>query len=64
MDMTLMLLEQWPCLTPTGVYLKIDYCDERLVYSNDDISVTRGGTYTNNTSIKSPDSSLFNDITW
>ena len=43
--------------------LRIDYCDERLVYSNGDISVTKGSTYTNNTSIKSPDVSLFNDIT-
>ena len=32
--------------------LRIDYCDEGLVYSNGDISVTKGGTYTNNTSIK------------
>ena len=43
--------------------LRIDYCDERLVYSNGDISVIKGGTNTNNTSMKSPDFSLFNDIT-
>ena len=43
--------------------LRIDYCDERLVYSNGDISVTKGDTYTNITSIKSPDFPLFNDIT-
>ena len=43
--------------------LRIDYCDERLVYSNDDISVTKGGTYINNTPIKRPDFSLFNDMT-
>ena len=41
----------------------MDYCDERLVYSNGGISVTKGGIYTNNTSIKSPDFSLFNDTT-
>ena len=41
-----------------------DYRDERLVYSNDDISVTKGGTYINNTPIKRPDFSLFNDITY
>ena len=48
------------CAHPT---LRINYCDERLVYSNGDISVTKGGTYTNSTSMKSPDVPLFNDIT-
>ena len=42
--------------------LRIDYCDERLVYTNGDISVTKSSTHTNHTSIKSPDFSLFNDI--
>ena len=44
--------------------LRIDYCDERLVYSSGDISLTKGGIYTNNTSIKSSDFSPFNDITY
>ena len=39
-----------------SVSLRIDYCDERLVYSNGDISVTKGGT--------SPAFSIFIDITW
>ena len=46
-----------------NVILRIDYCDERLVYSNGDISVTKGDTYTNNISIKRPDYSLSNDVT-
>ena len=44
-------------------FIRIDYCDEWLVYSNGDISVTKSGTYTNNTSIENPDLSLFSDKT-
>ena len=40
--------------------LRIDYCDERLVYLNGYICRTSGGTYTYYTSIKSPDFPIFN----
>ena len=42
--------------------LRIDYCDEGPVYLNVNISATRDGVYTFNTSIKSPYFSLFNDV--
>ena len=42
-------------------HLRIDNCDERLVYKNGDIFGTKGDIYTCNTSPKSLDFSLSND---
>ena len=43
-------------------YLRIDNCDERRVYKREDISGPKGGTYMFDTSPKSSDVCLSNDI--
>ena len=42
--------------------LRIDNCDERRVYKSEDISGPKGGTHMFNTSPKSSDSCLSNDV--
>ena len=42
--------------------LRIDNCDERRIYKSEDISRPKGGTFTFNTSPKSSDFCLSNDI--
>ena len=42
--------------------LRIDNCDERRVYKLEDISGPKGGTYMFNTSPKSSDFCLSNDV--
>ena len=43
-------------------HLRIDYCDERLVYLYDDSSGTKGVTYEFDTSVESLHFYLSNDI--
>ena len=50
--------------TPIVGLLRIDYCDERLVYQNGYISRTKVGTCTYYTSNKIPDFSLSNHETY
>ena len=45
-----------------GKVLRIDYCDERLVYLYDSSSGTKGGTYVFNISNESLHFCLSNDI--
>ena len=45
-----------------GKTLRIDNCDERRIYKSEDISRPKGGTFTFNTSPKSSDFCLSNDI--
>ena len=42
--------------------LRIDNCDEQLVYKNGDIFRTKGDTYTCNISLKRSDFSLSYDV--
>ena len=42
--------------------LRTDSCDERRIYKSEDISGHKGGTYMFNTSPKSPDFCLSNDV--
>ena len=44
------------------LHLRIDNCDERRVYKLEDISGPKGGTYMFNTSPKSSDFCLSNDV--
>ena len=43
-------------------FLRTDSCDERWIYISDDISDPEGGTYMFNTSPKSSDFCLSNDV--
>ena len=54
--------DHWfPFHEPT--HLRIDNCDERRVYKNEDISGAKGGTYNMlNTSPKSSEFCLSNDV--
>ena len=46
----------------TRKYLRIDYCEEGLIYQNADIIGTNNGINICHTSPKSSDSSLFNEV--
>ena len=46
----------------SSYFLRIDNCDERRVYKSEDISGPKGGTYMFNTSPKSSDLYLYNDV--
>ena len=51
------------CYSDTiSTLLRIDNCDERRVYTSEDISGPKGGTSTFNTSPKSSDFCLSNDV--
>ena len=64
MLLTFVLLYTFKCLGKQTVFveLRIDNCDERRVYKLEDISGPKGGTYMFNTSPKSSDFCLSNDV--
>ena len=50
------------CAVIHSLTLRIDNCDERRIYKNEDISRPKGGTFTFNTSPKSSEFCPSNDI--